>query len=787
MPAVKLQKFLGIAPKISPELLPEGAGQIAYNVQLYSGDILPYHETKEIDNTVRSGKILTLHGLYNPVGGAIEWLSWLTDVDVATPSDSSDDEQRFYYTGDGVPKVSTFAKTTNGSEPYPKDFYELGLPLPTAQPTSSAASFSVSTSESYQRDSGNEAKIITQASHGLRTGNIVTVRDFTGSPALGFNTVKAFVTVTADDTFTYFNSGDSESLTADTNGKVELAGTTRSITHVYTWFTPWGEESIASEPSEALFVKEGQTLTIAGLPTGPPSGTNFVLGMRLYRSVTSVAGTAFFRLATLWFPRTTATVARASNIVTMAFDNHHNLVKDDRFKVSGCSDATFNITGGIVLTVVDDLTITFAQTDSNVSSKAETSGTMFHDVAEVVDDSARYYGDANDDFIDDFDVFGLLNSLATDNYDKPDPSMVGIVIAQNEIVAGFFDNQLCFAEKNKPHAWPEIFRKTIEHDIVAIEPIGGYILVLTDEFAYRVSGNDPAIMSVARIDTPYPCLSKRSVVNMGYGVIWATHGGLAIWSPTTGIVLVTQFLQYWDTWRDFLDPSTITATFHDDKYFATYDGGSFIFERDERIGGYFVTTGVDFGATWKDPITDYLYFTSDGVGTISQWDEPDSTLIPMEWKSKVLVTKDYKNLGAARVIADFPLDGDATQAIIDFNLTVPGLNTAIWADNVQLAPLNGPSDYLDGAIRINVLGGVNSYILNGDPVTVNLKTVVGEFPVTFKLWVDKLLIFTATITSSAIFRMPTGYKSDTFEVGVAGSARVRSIHIGETPTGLRDI
>jgi len=36
-----------------------------------------------------------------------------------------------------------------------------------------------------------------------------------------------------------------------------------------------------------------------------------------------------------------------------------------------------------------------------------------------------------------------------------------------------------------------------------------------------------------------------------------------------------------------------------------------------------------------------------------------------------------------------------------------------------------------------------------------------------------------------VFRLPSGYRSDTFEVGVSGSARVRAIHVGETPYGLR--
>jgi len=41
MPAVKLQKFLGAAPKLAPEQLPDMAAQVAANTKLFSGDIIP--------------------------------------------------------------------------------------------------------------------------------------------------------------------------------------------------------------------------------------------------------------------------------------------------------------------------------------------------------------------------------------------------------------------------------------------------------------------------------------------------------------------------------------------------------------------------------------------------------------------------------------------------------------------------------------------------------------------------------------------------------------------------
>jgi hypothetical protein len=103
-----------------------------------------------------------------------------------------------------------------------------------------------------------------------------------------------------------------------------------------------------------------------------------------------------------------------------------------------------------------------------------------------------------------------------------------------------------------------------------------------------------------------------------------------------------------------------------------------------------------------------------------------------------------------------------------------------------LGDLNGPYDRIDSlGNRITNFGTLNSTVINGDNFTRTLRTVEGLLPITFRLWVDKQLAFQATVSTDEVFRLPTGYRSDTFEVGVSGSAQVRAIHFGETPFGLR--
>jgi hypothetical protein len=810
MPGIKITNFLGKAPKISPELLPNTAAQIAENCKLYSGDLIPYPQPVVVANTGRTGTIKTLYALRNPANSNdLKWLSWVTDVDIAVASANLQDEQRFYYTGDGAPKISNYDLATTGVGAYPIGYYDLGLPVPpdSATLTTSAATFSTKTTSSFARDAGNIATIVTGSAHGLRTGNIITVSGFTyrngtynqagtttitvtinshglangasvtldfisgaaidGTFAISnvtlntFDVIAASAATTSGDvnwdirnfnatniectvvnatTFTYFSPGSQVTTTTYTDGKVDLGGLTQARSYVFTWFTPWDEESIASKPSDNLYIKEGITVTVSNLPTAKPSGNNFVRGVRLYRTLASTSGTEYYRLATLWFPTGLATVQRTSNVSRVKLAYPHNLSIDDRFKISGCSDASFDISGGIVTDVIDDYTFEYAQVAADVALTSVGAGTLYHDVSENPPTStARYWGDGSYDFTDDFDSRNLFDILESDEYDAPPEDLQGLTSIRNNILVGFVGNTLYFSEPAKPHAFPTRYATPVGEDIVALAAIAGSLLVLTKGYPYLVAVSDPAAgVSLDRIDVLYPCLNAKSAVTMGYGIVWSTNDGLAVYSPNSGAALVTKALYNNDTWTVDIDPTTVVAEYYGENYFASHSTGSFVFEQDTKVGGFFVDTAPEFTASWYDTYTGRLYYVAGTLGDVYEWDDLTQPTLTMEWKSKVIVTKEMLNLGAARVIADYSTVTNTWDA-----------ETVVW-----------------------------------ESALTNWNTAD---EITFKLWVDKQLLFTTTVNDMDGFRLPSGYRTDTFEVGVEGNVRVRAIHLAETMSGLREV
>jgi hypothetical protein len=805
MSAVKITTFFGILPKVSPELLPETAGQIARNAKMVSGDLDPFPSPVIVGNAGITGDIKTLYAFKDEQGGN-RWLSWTTDVDIAIVTATGATDRRFFYTGDGPPKVSNYSMAFTGPGPYPANFYLLGLPLPTTKPTITVTPFSPAITTSYARDTNNIATLVTSAPHTLRSNAIITVTGFsylsgtytrsgttvncsvinhglTGTPQvtlefptgdaipgtyvatitgtdsfsvtvptaptsngtvrlslLSFNVTGVTATVINTTTIQYFSPGPPLSTTSYFGGTVDLGSPITPRSYVYTWVTPWDEESIASEPTETIYVREGVTITVSNLPIAKPDGNNFVRGIRLYRTLSTVQGSEYFRLKTLWFPTGVASVRRDTDVATVMTVFPHNLGIGNRFKIADCTNASFNVTGGIVIDIPDDYTFTYASVGTNTPTTLVAAGTMFHDISEnPPTTAARYWGDGGDyDFIDDFDALNLIDSLGSDDADPPPADLQGLTAVQNNILAGFVGNKLYLTPPNTPHAWPEEYAITFQHDVVGLAPINGAILVLTEAYPYLVQGADPAAgMGIQRIDVLYPCLNRKGIVSMNYGVVYPTHDGLAVYSPGSGPAIITRANFDSDTWETELDPSTIAGDFYGDTYVASYGTGGFIFEPVQQIGGQYVNIDFNFTASYYDPIDGRLFGVVGTNGDIYEWDSLNQPKLTQSWKSKVIKTPRMMNIGAARVIADY------------------GASTKLWND----ANLNWDADASSWSSLNNI---------------------------TFRMWVDKELLFTTTLSNSGVFRLPAGYLSDTFEVSVEGDIRVRAIHLGETPLSLKE-
>ena len=132
---IPMQGMGGISPKITPELLPPNAAQVAKNVRLHNGGVASLKTPTVVATPTRVGSHQTIYRFGKNQPDYQYWFSWSSHVNVARGPIAGDTEERTYYTGDGVPKKTNFPLATQSGTGYPVAYYNLGVPAPTAAPS----------------------------------------------------------------------------------------------------------------------------------------------------------------------------------------------------------------------------------------------------------------------------------------------------------------------------------------------------------------------------------------------------------------------------------------------------------------------------------------------------------------------------------------------------------------------------------------------------------------------------------------------------------------------------
>lgn len=130
MTGFTIDNFSGIAPRYRPKKLPPGFAQTARNCNLQRKSLSPLKSGLFVWTPTKVGVIKSIYKFASSF-----WFHWTTDVDVVQGAIVGDTQERTYYTGDGVPKVTDAAiATSGGGTDYPTVSYNLGLPAPAATP-----------------------------------------------------------------------------------------------------------------------------------------------------------------------------------------------------------------------------------------------------------------------------------------------------------------------------------------------------------------------------------------------------------------------------------------------------------------------------------------------------------------------------------------------------------------------------------------------------------------------------------------------------------------------------
>ena len=273
--------FGGIAPMVSKRLLSERLAQRAVNCNLTSGELRPLKSNLKIGDGLlsKTGPILSMYRFGQEQGETQFWFHWDVHVDVVRGYVNDDVNERTYFTGDGVPKM-TFSPlaVTGGGTDYPYGSYTLGVIKPDLTTMNMAVSNRGITTITY---STTQATVTTDEPHKLQTGSTVDIIG-AGSPDAALYNGQQVVTVVDEDTFTYTMTAEP---TANATGTLEFnfGGLAETRLYAVSYVSTLGEEGAPAIASGYIDVIAGQIVSFTGLPTAPTGSYDYGK-KRIYRT-----------------------------------------------------------------------------------------------------------------------------------------------------------------------------------------------------------------------------------------------------------------------------------------------------------------------------------------------------------------------------------------------------------------------------------------------------------------------------------------------------------------------
>ena len=241
----------------------------------------------------------------------------------------------------------------------------------------------------------------------------------------------------------------------------------------------------------------------------------------------------------------------------------------------------------------------------------------------------------------------------------PPTDMHSIVQMPNGIMAGLSKNEVLFSEPFQPHAWPSTYRLSMNYQGVATAVFGNTLVVMTNGYPYVVTGNDPSFMAMDKLEVGQSCVSKRSVVDAGYAVVYASPDGIMLVGPGTA-QLITENLFTKDEWAQ-LNPTSIHAARYDDRYVAFYtdvDGveAGFVFDpKEPQASLTFLDYYMESVFTFQEDGELYMVSdpdTGDADDRIVQFDADADEPVDFIWRSKIFKLPRRANPGAAQIHAE---------------------------------------------------------------------------------------------------------------------------------------
>ena len=231
------------------------------------------------------------------------------------------------------------------------------------------------------------------------------------------------------------------------------------------------------------------------------------------------------------------------------------------------------------------------------------------------------------------------------DFDAPLSTLKGLINLPNGMQAAFDGNDVYFSEPYLPFTFPSKYSLALDFPVVSLGVYGTNLIAVTKGNPYVITGISPDAMSSQKMDVQQACVAKRSMVSMGFGVMYASPDGLVLVNETATVVTSANYSKR--EWT-LVNPSTITACQYEGRYYAFFSGGGGLIV-DVSDGTPIITNhNLTVTAAFNDLQRDTLYLAGDG--NISAWDSHTTNYLAYQWKSKIFELPKPINFAWAQVL-----------------------------------------------------------------------------------------------------------------------------------------
>lgn len=339
------------------------------------------------------------------------------------------------------------------------------------------------------------------------------------------------------------------------------------------------------------------------------------------------------------------------------------------------------------------------------------------------------------------ELLSAHSPLPSTFWTPPPDKLGGLVALPNGMIAGFVGQQLWYCEPFRPHAWPAPYQTSTDYDIVGMAALEQMLVIGTENVAYIASGVHPSAVSLRMVTGSEPCISQGSFAVVPQGVIYAGPNGLML-TNTGGAANITKDFISTDKWHDLVDLNLLHAGILN--------------------GAYYAWSGVYESAFQKDA------FQRDAFQTETDDTVQDGILIDFK-DPRVAVSVLRNDLGTFNVVQDV-----WTAEI----LLIRG--GKVW---LLYLPSDEPETYewLSKVFQLakpeNMAAMKVIYGLVAGPDDIGVEVYAG----------GKLRLARPLPKSGTVFRLPSGFKSDVWQVRYTGTVDIEQIEVATSVEELKQV